>query len=340
MPGKQRKRQQTRAGRSGRGSSRRARSLQLAAGAEDDVAGEPGVLVAHHGVAVDVRLRGGERRPVKVRRNSGHVVGDRVEVFGERLRRLERDSELRRRDAMGRVHVVAANLDVLGIVVAPKPAPPAGFIDRALVSAASSGIQPLLIVNKADLDGAAALVAAVRRTFVEGPGGVDLPLLEVSAKTGEGLDAILRFLAQGPHRGAFVGTSGVGKSSLVNTLLPEVELEVGAINELSGLGRHTTTTATLHPLSGGGELIDTPGFRDFGLVDIGVRELSRFFPGFAEILGTDASGHDSKHACRFNDCRHLVEPGCAILEAVAEGRLARARWERYRDLLAELEALA
>lgn len=293
--------------------------------------GELGVIVAHYGVAVDVRLDAGGAagpRSVKVRRRSGHVVGDRVEVIGERLRRLDRRSELRRRDAMGNVHVVAANLDTLGIVVAAVPLTPSGFVDRALIAAEAANLEPILIVNKADLPETAALVDALRETWMVGPGAIVVPMLCVSATAGVGLDALLDSFATG-RRGAFVGTSGVGKSSLINALLPQLELPVGDINPYSGLGRHTTTTATLHALPRGGELIDTPGFRDFGLVDIAIADLARHFPGFAPLLAAQA--------CRFGDCRHRAEPDCAIKAAVDEGRLARGRWDRYLELLAELE---
>ena len=291
--------------------------------------GELGVLVSHYGVAVDVRLDAGGLRSVKVKRRSGHVVGDRVEVFGERLLRHERRTSLRRRDAMGHVHIVAANLDTLGIVVAPVPPTPAGFVDRALIAAEAAGIAPILIVNKADLPESAQLLATIRETWLDGPGAIALRIFETSAKSGAGIEAIFAYFAEG-HRGAFVGTSGVGKSSLVNTLLPQVELPVGDINQFSGLGRHTTTTATLHALPRGGELIDTPGFRDFGLVDIGVVELAAHFPGFAPLLAAAP--------CRFNDCRHRAEPDCAIKAAVADGRLAKPRWDRYLELLAEIES--
>lgn len=318
------------------GKRRRPRSSQRQAWRTGEFAtdGLPGTLVAHHGVAVDVRLESGDLRAVKVRRRSGHVVGDRVEVIGERLHRLERDTELRRRDAMGRTHVVAANLDVLGIVVAPAPPSPAGFVDRALISARAAGIEPFLILNKADLPGATKLVAQVRETWIDGPGGLDLPLFVLCAAAPDeppharGFAELRAFFAgqQLPRRGAFIGTSGVGKSSLVNAMLPDVELPVGEINVYSGLGRHTTTTATLHDLPGGGQLIDTPGFRDFGLVDISATQLSEHFPGFSELL---ASGE----RCRFNDCLHDAEPDCAIKTAVADGRLAEARWQRYLELL-------
>ena len=319
---KQRKR---RAPRSSQRQRWRARELA-------DEGGEPipGTVVAHHGVAVEVRVEGsGERRPIKVRRRSGHVVGDRVEIVGERLRRLPRRNELPRRDAMGRTRVVAANLDVLGVVVAPVPPSPQGFIERALVSAAAAAVEPFVVLNKCDLSGAAELEVQLRRDWLEGPDALELPLIVVSAKAKLGLEGLLDFFAaDGGRRGVFIGTSGVGKSSIVNALLPEIELSVGAINVSSGLGRHTTTTSTLHQLPRGGELIDTPGFRDFGLVDVSAAQLALHFPGFAQVL---AEGR-----CRFNNCRHVAEPDCAIKAAVAEGRLSAARFERYRELVDEL----
>ncbi len=291
------------------------------------------MLVAHFGVAVEVRLDGtGERRAVKVLRRSGHVVGDRVELIGERLTRLERRNQLRRRDSMGRTHVVAANLDVLGIVVAARPATPAGFVDRALVAAAVAGFEPLVILNKADLPEAEPLAEHVRTTWPASATGEPLRMCVVSAAREQGLAELLRILAGPPgQRGVFVGTSGVGKSSLVNALLPEQEaLTIGEINLMSGLGRHTTTTATLHALPEGGELIDTPGFREFGLVEISARELATWFPGFVAI-------HAHQH-CRFADCLHLAEPDCAIKQARDRGELEDARWQAYRDLVEELRA--
>jgi ribosome biogenesis GTPase len=293
-----------------------------------------GTIVAHHGVAVQVRLdraptQAGERRLIKVRRRSGHVVGDRVEVVGERLIQHERRNELRRRDAFGRVHVVAANLDVLGIVVAPVPPSPLGFVDRALVAAAASGITPVLVLNKADLPDAAELEQELRSTWPCDALGEPLRLFTLSAAEQQGLEPLVELLSRGSGRRAvFIGTSGVGKSSLLNVLLPDLELQVGEINQASGLGRHTTTTATLHALPKGGELIDTPGFRDFGLVEIEGRELARYFPGFDAVLRT--------HPCRFSDCLHRSEPDCAIKRAVEKGSLARERWQLYQQILAGL----
>lgn len=285
--------------------------------------GRQGVIVAHLGVAVEVLFDDGERCPVRVKRSSGHVVGDSVLVRGEVLERLPRTTELLRRDGRGTVHLVGANLDVLGVMVSPRPLPPAGFVDRAIVAARAAGLKPLLIVNKEDLPGAAELTAELRALY-----GASLPVFTLSAKEGVGLELLRQFMAEG-HRGAFVGTTGVGKSSLLNALCPDLALTVGELCESRGVGRHTTTVATLHSLDGGGELVDTPGFRDFGLVDIVVEELIVHFPGFEQAMMA---------RCRFRDCRHRAEPGCAVTALVEKGALSEERYRAYLDLLAEIEA--
>ncbi len=281
------------------------------------------MIVAHLGVAVEVLFDDGERHPVRVKRSSGHVVGDSVLVRGEVLERLPRTTELLRRDGRGAVHLVGANLDVLGVVVSPLPLPPAGFVDRAIVAARAAGLKPLLIVNKEDLPGAAELTAELRALY-----GASLPVFTLSAKEGIGLELLRQFMAEG-HRGAFVGTSGVGKSSLLNALCPDLALTVGELCESRGVGRHTTTVSTLHSLNGGGELVDTPGFRDFGLVDIVVEELIVHFPGFEQAMMS---------RCRFRDCRHRAEPGCVVTALVEKGALSEERYRAYLDLLTEIEA--
>ncbi|HIJ94474.1 MAG TPA: ribosome small subunit-dependent GTPase A [Desulfuromonadales bacterium] len=279
-----------------------------------------GLIVAHHGISVEVLFESGKRRMVRVKRNSEHVVGDNVTVAGEVLKRLPRRTELRRRDARGGIHLVAANLDVLGIVVAPLS--PGGFLDRAIVAARVAGLQPFVVVNKCDLDDTSALLGALQVTY-----GSSLPLFPLSATESIGLDPLRAFLSQG-HRGAFVGTTGVGKSSLLNALCPDINLKVGALSEYKSQGRHTTTVSTLHALSGGGELVDTPGFRDFGLVDSTVEDLALYFPGFEE---------HGDLSCRFRNCRHRTEPGCAILSGVEQGLILSARYELYLQILSEIE---
>lgn len=282
-----------------------------------------GVISAHHGVSVEVRFSSGERRMVRVKRRSGHVVGDAVWVRGEVLQRLPRRTELRRRDAMGGVHLVGANLDVLGIVVSPAPPPPAGFVDQAIVAARAADLVPFVVVNKCDLASSAALVTALCDTYA---GGVEV--FPLSAATGEGLDALRAFFADG-HRGAFVGTTGVGKSSLLNALCPEIDLQVGMLNDYTGRGRHTTTVSTLHSLAAGGELIDTPGFNDFGLVGISAQELSLYFPGFEQ---------NQAENCRFRNCRHRTEPGCAVSALTAQGQIPAERYATYLEILNDVEA--
>jgi ribosome biogenesis GTPase len=274
-------------------------------------------------VAVEVLFDSGEREMVRVKRRSGHVVGDGVLVRDEVLERLERRTELRRRDAMCGVHLVSANLDVLGIVVASLPLPPAGFIDRAIVAARAADLDPFLVINKCDLELAGDSIAALTALYKQ-----SVTLFPLSATTGVGLIPLREYLAAG-HRGAFVGTTGVGKSSLLNALCPEIDLKVGGLNQLNYKGCNTTTVSTLHALPDGGELIDTPGFQDFGLVDISVEELSTYYPGFEKT-------HEV--ACRFRNCRHRSEPGCAVLELLASGEISEERYATYQELLDEVEA--
>jgi ribosome biogenesis GTPase / thiamine phosphate phosphatase len=280
-----------------------------------------GLILSHFGVAVEVLFADGSRRMVRVKRNSGHVVGDRVRVRGEVLERLPRQTELRRSDARGAVHLVAANLDVLGIVVAPLS--PVGFIDRAIVAARAAGLEPFVVVNKCDLPEARSLSEALHSTYREA-----VPFFALSAARGEGLDPLRDFLRQG-HRGAFVGSTGVGKSSLLNALCPDIDLKVAEVSDYKYLGRHTTTVSSLHALPGGGELVDTPGFRDFGLVDISCAELAAHFPGFEAL---------EEHGCRFHNCRHRQEPGCVVTGLVADGKLCDERYQTYLVVLGEVEA--
>ena len=288
--------------------------------AERPGTGSPGLVLSHFGVAVEVLFADGERRMVRVKRNSGHVVGDLVQVEGEVLQRLARRTELRRRDARGGVHLVAANLDVLGVVVAPLS--PAGFIDRAIVAARAAGLEPFVVVNKCDLSQARSLSETLLETYAAA-----VPVFALSAANKEGLEPLRAFLSQG-HRGAFVGSTGVGKSSLLNALCPDIDLKVAEVSDYKFLGRHTTTVSSLHSVPGGGELVDTPGFRDFGLVDISCEELAAYFPGFEAL---------QRQGCRFHNCRHRQEPGCAVTGLAASGELAAERYQTYLELLTEVE---
>jgi ribosome biogenesis GTPase len=284
--------------------------------------GREGLIIAHHGVSVEVLFNDGLRNTVGVKRRSGHVVGDRVRISDEVLDRLPRRTELRRKDARGAVHLVGANLDALGVVVAVLPVPPPGFVDRAIVAARAADLDPFLVVNKCDLPGFDGLASSLMTAYAG-----SVPVFPLSAAEGKGLDPVLDFLRG--RRGAFVGITGVGKSSLLNALLPGTGLKVGELGSVTNRGRHTTTVSTLHAVASGGELIDTPGFQDFGLVDISAEELAAYFPGFEKTNGA---------ACRFNDCRHRTEPGCAITNLAASGLVSTERYETYLKLLTEVQA--
>jgi ribosome biogenesis GTPase len=284
---------------------------------------QQGVIVSHHGIAVDVLFASGQQKLVKVKRREGHVVGDNVVIKDQRLQRLPRRTELCRRDSRGSVRIVGANLDVLGIVVSSMPLPTPGYIDQAIVAARQAGLTPVLVVNKMDLAGA--------ENFTDQIMGIYKNIVDVfvvSAITGEGLEAPKKYLGQGV-RSFFVGITGVGKSSLLNAICPALNLRVGELFTAGNRGCNTTTVSTLHSLPNGGELVDTPGFNEFGLVDISIEDLAGFFPGFEAAMAG---------RCHFRDCRHRTEPGCAVSDLVETGEISRERYDTYLDIFEQIQA--
>ncbi|MCQ4271620.1 small ribosomal subunit biogenesis GTPase RsgA [Pseudomonas kuykendallii] len=294
---------------------------------------QTGLVIAHFGVQVEVEAEDGEIRGqvfrCHLRANlPALVTGDRVvwragnQGNGVIVAQLPRNSELCRPDSRGQLKPVAANVDLIVIVFAPLPEPHANLIDRYLIAAEHAGIRPLLLLNKADLvdeqNGPRlnALLAVYRQ--------LGYPLMEVSAHEGGGMEALQARLDG--HVSVFVGQSGVGKSSLVNSLLPGVDTRVGGLSEVTGKGTHTTTTARLFHFPGGGELIDSPGIREFGLGHVSRDDVEAGFIEFADLLGT----------CRFRDCKHDREPGCALLKALEEGRIQPQRIASYRHIIASL----
>ena len=292
-------------------------------------AAQLGRVVGHFGLAVEVLVADGERRRIRVARGAPSlVVGDRVRVSSAGPVLLPRDTVLQRRDARGRSRVIAANLNVLGISIAAQPAAPAGYVDCAIVAARAAGIDPVLVVNKCDQLDSRELFARIRDEYA----AAGIRVFAVSALDGRGLDELRTFLAVagsgGERRGAFIGTSGVGKSSLLNALVPGLDLAVGEVNRFTRQGRHVTTRSSLHALSDGGELIDTPGFRDFLPVALPPAELARHFAGFEPCLA---------QGCRFRNCLHRDEPDCRVAAEVASGRIASARHRAYLRILGDLE---
>ncbi len=294
---------------------------------------QTGLVIAHFGVQVEVEALDGEHAGEVMRCHLRAnlpplVTGDRVvwragnQGSGVIVAQLPRSSELCRPDMRGVLKPVAANVDQIVIVFAPLPEPHANLIDRYLVAAEHAGIHPLLLLNKADLvdDQNSAMLDDLLGIYRQ----LGYPLLEVSARRGGGMEDLMARLDG--HISVFVGQSGVGKSSLVNSLLPGVDTRVGALSELTGKGTHTTTTARLFHFPGGGELIDSPGIREFGLGHVSRDDVEAGFIEFNDLLGT----------CRFRDCKHDREPGCALLKALEDGRVHPQRMASYRHILASL----
>lgn len=236
---------------------------------------------------------------------------------------LPRRSAIVRRVAGERsdAQVMAANLDRVLVAVPFETTLKLSVVERYLVVAWESGAQPLVVLTKADL----AYDPDSARDEVEAaaPG---VTVLVASAETGEGIDVVAAALAAGTT--ALVGQSGAGKSTLVNALAGR-EVQTVADTRQDGKGRHTTTARELVPLAGGGVLIDTPGLRSIGLHQDG-EGVSRTFPDVEELVV----------ACRFNDCSHECEPGCAVQEALADGRLEERRWGSWQKLQREAEWIA
>jgi ribosome biogenesis GTPase / thiamine phosphate phosphatase len=255
------------------------------------------------------------------------AVGDRVEyqstsadqgvivAIGERRNLLYRSDQFKSK-------LFAANLDQLLIVLATEPHFSEDLLGRALVAAGANALKPLIVLNKIDVEGALPLA----RARLERYRALGYRVLEVSVKgRPEEAHEILAEHLHG-HQTILLGQSGMGKSTLVNLLIPDAEAATREISTALNSGRHTTTFTRLYKLPEGGALIDSPGFQEFGLYHLTEGTLERAFPEFRPLLAH----------CRFYNCHHLHEPGCAVLEAVEDGRIAPERHALYAQLVHEI----
>ena len=279
--------------------------------------------VLHDGAMLRCRIRG-KLRLKGVRSTNPVVVGDEavceadggdcviVDIVPRRNYVIRRASNLSKES-----HIIAANVDqALLMVTLRSPETPKEFADRFLVTCEAYKVPAAILLSKIDLQDAEAV--AEFRAVYEGAG---YRVLEVSAKEGRGVEEVRNLLA---GRTTLVsGNSGVGKSTLIQTIDPSLDIRTGEISDSHHKGRHTTTFSTMYPLAEGGAVIDTPGIKGFGLLDIDDAELWHYFPEVMRV----APG------CRFYNCTHTHEPGCAVVEAVKAGEIAWSRYESYLKIL-------
>ncbi len=299
--------------------------------ADDDRLGpeQTGRVVANYGASLDVEDAERAVHRCHLRQNlTMPVVGDRVawrgadDDKGVVVAVMPRDSVLARPDATGEMKAIAANIDRICVVSAPLPVYSTDGLDQFLVAAEASDIPPLLVFNKTDL------LDEAERQRVERDLAryrhIGYRILHASTVANHGLDELTESLCEGTS--IFIGQSGVGKSSLVRSLVGDQAIVVGDLAELTGLGRHTTSAARLYHLPSGGDVIDAPGVREFRLWPMPRQELAEGFVEFRPFLGH----------CRFRDCRHEGEPACAVEAAVAEGRIHPERLASFRRMAREV----
>lgn len=296
-----------------------------------------GVVHGSAGGVYDVRLEDARTVQASIRgrlRNRNDptarvVIGDRVRISrSDDVWTIdsvdERSTQLVRRGRTAHApKVLAANLDRVFVVVSLE-GPPASteLVDRLLVLVESSGMHPILVLNKVDLDGAQQRLATFRPLYE----GIGYQVLPASVKSGVGLETLGAALSEGVS--ALIGPSGVGKSSLLNALDPELDLRTGELSGKTGTGRHTTVGSRLIELSTGGLVADTPGFGDVGLWAVPAHDLAAHFPEFDAHVD----------ACRFRVCSHLHEPDCGVREAVMAGEVVASRYASYERLRGEATA--
>ena len=274
----------------------------------------------------------GKLRLSGIRSTSPVAVGDRVgfdlddEAVGVIHTIDQRENYLVRKSVnlSKQLHIIGANIDLVFLVITLKnPETFTTFIDRFLVSAAAFGIETVLLFNKMDQYTEEELerVNELKGLYTS----IGYQSVLCSTKSDQGMSELRNLMKD--NTSIFSGHSGVGKSTLINTVAPELLLKIGEISEQHGQGQHTTTFAEMFDLSFGGRIIDSPGIRGFGIADINKEEIARYFKEFFK----------ASENCKFNNCQHLSEPGCAVKSELEEGTIAESRYQSYLSMVLEEE---
>lgn len=294
-----------------------------------------GTVTATRGRRFAVRLDNGDLVQCEVRRKVKHgatgtpvAVGDKVNLTVSTDSTGIIESVEPRRSSFHRPgvgsedvkQVIAANIDRLAIVVSIKsPALKTGLIDRFLIAAFSGSLEPFIVINKTDL-GMSDEIDEIVETYRD----IDIPVFLVSAESGEGLGDLKRHLDG--HLSIFVGHSGVGKTSILNQLIPEINLKTRDVSAYTNRGKHTTTAIELYKLPSGGFFVDSPGLKVMGLWEVSAADLPSYYPEFEAYLDQ----------CRFSPCSHSHEPKCAVKKAVENDEIAAFRYDNYVAISASL----
>ncbi len=288
-----------------------------------------GIVISHYGKQLVVEAADGTLHQCKLRQNLGALVcGDRVRFQPQAEQRhgvvvalAERHNLLQKEGFGGKPKAVAANVDQVLIVSAVQPPPNQYLIDRYIVATENLPAKAVLVLNKIELDDSPAQrLQSLQQIWRD----IELDIIATSSKTGEGIAQLKQYLQY--RTSIFVGLSGVGKSSLVKQIIPDIEIKIGEVSAASQEGTHTTTVSTLYHIPSGGNLIDSPGVRDFTPI---IENRQQILNGFAELRPYASQ-------CKFNDCTHTIEPGCAVRRAIESGEINAQRLQSYQHMLQDI----